>query len=941
MLDASKKSCLPCGLHQPMRNHYFDGKFLVARDFSDEQDYARGHRQMHNAYLHGTGTVCGLKLIEHPSETCRRDFVVCEPGIALDCCGQEIVVPERALVRVRDMIAADEDLQAALDGDAHLFIAIERCDAGAEPVPVILPACDGDGDGATECGRIAEGYRFRLFARSPAEVAPVEVPIRPVIDWVHAFSYDGATPRAVHVNAGETLVQIAMDDPTATNTYAYDLATHDLQAVLGGPATASDTASSREGRLVFVAGAGFDTPDGPVNGVGVWHADTMRTRPAPAGIIRTAGPRPRIAVSPASGTLYVLDIDGNNSRLISYTSAALTDWLPATTDPDGTPPAADQPETGRVMEFGHGFGTERDAAGRGAAMMEMTRDGRFLAVIGPVGAPRDRLYLIDTASFAGGGLTPENARPDGFARPGTERLEAIRWSYDDAYLYVLTRQPAAGGTLLLNRYALVDEGARLERAGSGVTLAGRGFDMALAPTETRAYLLLADADGVTRFSTVDLEPVKTITGGDTPTEIGLSPDSIRFDGSGRCLTPTPSGSRIYAAIADDGEGPPDRGLVAVIDIAEEDCTLKFDALIDGCAGCADDDHAVVLGHVPGYVHDPADGPRIRNADTAEDGDVALDNLTYRPIVPSAATLKAVIECIVAQGVAEGPPGPRGDTGRDGVDGADGADGRDGDDGRSITTVNVALGAPGTDPAAATSENATGLTLDLTVPAAADGTDGLGIDDATIDYVDGLPAPEVAIVPQGGQRVLAIRLPAPAPGGGLEPGNAIVGISWVHDAIHPVAPDHGSFAELLAAQGIAIAFERPVLWRHIRADLAAGPTMVAELQIPVSLGGGLVHWATAARLNAHPITEIQRTGTLLTNWTILEGAEEAEGFALRGPLDLAAEFDRTLPFRVVFHADFAVTADGIAVDGNHVGGELPTGPAGPGNTFRSWFRFGRG
>ena len=60
MLDKKKIiSCLPCGLHQPQRNAYFDGLLLEARDFINEQDYHRGHRQMHNALLHGTGTVCG------------------------------------------------------------------------------------------------------------------------------------------------------------------------------------------------------------------------------------------------------------------------------------------------------------------------------------------------------------------------------------------------------------------------------------------------------------------------------------------------------------------------------------------------------------------------------------------------------------------------------------------------------------------------------------------------------------------------------------------------------------------------------------------------------------------------------------------------------------------------------------------------------------------
>ena len=31
----------------------------------------------------------------------------------------------------------------ALDGTADLFIALRRCDSGAEPVPQILPGCEG------------------------------------------------------------------------------------------------------------------------------------------------------------------------------------------------------------------------------------------------------------------------------------------------------------------------------------------------------------------------------------------------------------------------------------------------------------------------------------------------------------------------------------------------------------------------------------------------------------------------------------------------------------------------------------------------------------------------------------------------------------------------------------------------------------------------------
>ena len=148
LVETKIRSCLPCGLHRPQRNAYFDGLMLEARNFVNEQDYHRGHRQMHNALLHGTGTVCGLKVVAHPAEDCRREFAVLEPGYALDCCGQEIIVPRRVLIPIKKMIEADPDLAAALTGEADLFVALRRCDEGAEPVPQILSGCEC-ADGAT------------------------------------------------------------------------------------------------------------------------------------------------------------------------------------------------------------------------------------------------------------------------------------------------------------------------------------------------------------------------------------------------------------------------------------------------------------------------------------------------------------------------------------------------------------------------------------------------------------------------------------------------------------------------------------------------------------------------------------------------------------------------------------------------------------------------
>lgn len=890
MLNDCKTSCIPCGLHQPRRNSYFDGKLLVARDFSDEQDYHRGHRQMHNALLHGTGTVCGLKLIEHPSETCRRDFVVVEPGLALDCCGQEIVVPKSALVRVADLVRADPDLQAALDGTAHLFIAIERCDAGAERMPVILPGCAAEEGGAF--GRIAEGYRFALFAAQPRDVTPVRVAQNPRLDWVHTFSYEGGVPKAVHVNEGEALVQIATQDGIGARLLGYDRDTHDLDALVGGSKTVSDTASSREARLVFVAGSGFS---GTVaNGIGIWRAAGLGGTAEPDRVIPIKGAAARIAVSPSSGTLYVLELDGTANRLVSYSQAVIDAYLA-----DGDASVLDgQPD----LTFDHGFGAAGDAPGRGASMMEITRDGRFLALSSPVGAAKDRLYLIDTSKFREGGMTQGDALAKGYAPEAAERIDLVKWSFDDGYLYVVSREAASSQTILLTRYLLIDGEARLEKAGRGVKLIGTAYDIALAPTETRAYLLMADAEGVTRFTTVGLDAVKSQDAGPPP-ETGLSPDAFRIDGLGRSLALAGNGTRLYLAAAAGEETMPPHGLVAVIDIAEEDCGIHFREAVQGCDGCGTDPHRVVLGHVAGYVWpgEDRDLPRIRDPERAGADDLALDNFAFRPIVPSASTLKEVIECILAQGVAEGPPGPRGDPG------ARGEDGLSGEDGKVVTQVTVATLNPNQPATATVADNGPGLTLNLGIPRGTAGQPG-----------------------QPG-----------APGTGLAPGNPIVALSWQHAGPH-WARDLGKFESVFREQGIAIAFEKPVVWKDFTGSEKAGRSMLIELELPLIFGHGLVQWITA-QVWAHPIDNPVINGDILESWDILDAADLTPGVCLRADerFHLDLNLDLELGFRVLLYGDFVMTEDGVAVDGNFLGGKLPTGASGGGNTFRSWFTLERG
>jgi hypothetical protein len=87
-----ESGCSECGAIAFERNRYFTGKYMAARDFLGEQDYFLTRHRLHNRVLHGWGVVCGLRVVAHPDDQCRKRWVVVKAGIALDCCGRELVL---------------------------------------------------------------------------------------------------------------------------------------------------------------------------------------------------------------------------------------------------------------------------------------------------------------------------------------------------------------------------------------------------------------------------------------------------------------------------------------------------------------------------------------------------------------------------------------------------------------------------------------------------------------------------------------------------------------------------------------------------------------------------------------------------------------------------------------------------------------------------------
>jgi hypothetical protein len=893
LVETKIESCLPCGPHQPQRDNYFDGQMLVARDFTSEQDYHRGHRQMHNALLHGTGTVCGLKVVAHPSEDCRPEFAVLEPGYALDCCGQEIVVPRRVLIPIKQMIDADPDLAAALTGSADLFIAIRRCDEGAEPVPQILPGCEG-ADGPTQWSRIAEGFAFTLFARAPGEVAPVEIPARPQLSWVHTLTYDAQTPSAMAVDDDMGFLLVAA---TATaggaRGYVHLMENHDLVTALEGPDLASDIGThgfaNTNPERVFLAGTGFTIGKTTVDGVGVWDRGSIRTESAPLAVIPTKG-LARFAISPKSDTLFLLDIGGKTLNII--TAQAITDWL-------ATPPAAGSgPNILQSVAIDHDFSAVAGPARRGASMLAVTDDGRFLALAAPDAEPAKALYIFSIGDLISGTVTADNALVTGIEIDAAERLIALTWSIDGTILFLMTE--AAGATRLW-RYQFEEGTRKLILAGRGVELAAAPLDLAVSPGERWAFLLTRSVEAGTELAGIDMELVKERSeeGPARPTGHPV----IRIDGDGRSLARDLRGTRLYVAASDSNpETAPDRGLVAVIEIAESDCGAHFKEAIEGCSACAagDKDHAVILADLPAYKF--SDLPRIEDEGNGGTGRVEIDNRTYRPIVPSAATLREVIECILAQGIAEGPPGPRGEPGQQGQQGVPGIQG--------IPGVPGIPGQPGSP-----------------------GKDGTGIADVRLDILPPGSQPTVTVTSSPDGLIVTIGLPDTVQALDL---NKIVALSWIHNAPFPGITDANQFTEVMRSTGIAVEFAEEVPFDQFTSTEKSGPTMLVELQRSHdNEADGTFCWCPIRTINVFPLEDIKNNGNgLVTEFKVAQSRATSKGFALITSDSIKFRSGETL--RALIHADFIIDVKKRPLDGNHIGGRLPTGNGNPGDDFLSWF-----
>lgn len=247
----SNGSCVECDVPQLARNSYFTGKLLVERDFTDEQRYFLGKVRRHNQALHGTGVACGLKVVQHPNPGCRNQYVLIEPGIAVDCCGREIVVQRQELFDVRAaFLAAWQQAhgpQSAPDDAEHAMrLCIAYTEYGTEEIPVLFDNCD-----ATAChpNRITDGWMLSVEIDPPPPADPPSASVT----WTRTVNAANAV-RALEANG----YLYVLTGGTPGTLYVFHAENQSIVASQTLPAAGLDLALSPNSAHAYVALAADD-----------------------------------------------------------------------------------------------------------------------------------------------------------------------------------------------------------------------------------------------------------------------------------------------------------------------------------------------------------------------------------------------------------------------------------------------------------------------------------------------------------------------------------------------------------------------------------------------------------------------------------------------------------------------------------------------------------
>jgi DNA-binding beta-propeller fold protein YncE len=625
-MSKQAKICPTCEAEAYSRNHYFTGKLLVERDFTDEQHYFREKIRLHHQRLHGSGIVCGLQITAHDNPICRNRYVILWPGSAIDCCGKDILVAEPEVIDLH-AFPAFQDLQKKGGDETHtLQFCIRYRECPTEEIPVLYDECGCDD---TQCApnRILESYAVDLLVDEKIEANKY---LQPSIDWRATINIAHATRVALHepthrlyvLTGGDkgTVHQISTDNLAIETSYALDRRGLDL-------------AIAPDGAQLYVMVAHQDGLD--QGNSELWVFDTSGPTSLSGGPVRlaavpeTQNSMATIAIVP-DGRLVALfhkggkvcvweaDVPDPANLLENYT--ANVDLRSLTVAQDGARVYFAQPGTANVHFV------ELNTGGPNTQVLTLDA-GEVHAVASVISTGPERFVVTDHTNKA---------------------LRLV--------------DPSAGGTIE-----------------TAVPLDHPPVDLVISTGGHWAYIL--EQDGTDSYvQAVSLQRMRL---GDTV----LPGSPVKVGSNAGDLLLTDSGDRLFIPYSDD-LNIEDAGGVTVLDVIEKDCAGLLWRIND-CPDCETPD-CLVLATVENYnlgdkLEDITDPLPLPADDTAA-GIVRIDNSKGRRLLPSTQTIAEALNCLIESccdggGVGgQGPPGPKGDPGSKGEDGKDGVDGKDGKDG---------------------------------------------------------------------------------------------------------------------------------------------------------------------------------------------------------------------------------------------------------------------
>jgi DNA-binding beta-propeller fold protein YncE len=598
----------------------------VERDFKDEQAYGIDKNLLHNRQLHGCGVVCGLQVVQHESPDCQTRYLCIEPGTAIDCCGHEIIVPEKECVDITQLPAI-KALQVELDVNgqplAHrLQICLRYRECPTEEIPVLYNDCGCDG---TECApnRILESYDVDVLVDEPDEPKGL---LSPRFERKFTIPLDEAVAVALDEAGGSLYVLAGEVGGTISRVNLADGTISPQSHTMPAGQKCHGITLSEDGKRLYAA---LDpvTSGNPVQ-LRVIDTDNL-SAPKPIRMVDVPGSAGGLVYMARAGG-KLLTLAGADGKL--HVWGVTVDAAPVAGDPPLAPEATvDLGVTGVV-------GLAVGGGGKSAYTLDPdpTRH-RVLAVDLSASPPK---MGTDIA------VLPPGATPLALAVVTTTGPDRLAVATDARNLHLLAvNQP--------------------ELLGTSTNLAHMPVALTVSPGGQWAYVLETDVTTGESF----IQAVNVYKLGLKQSAI---PGAVFPIGPGaRNLSITAAGDRLYVPYVGTAGPPPISGGVALVDVLEQDCEEILWRHLAGCPGCDDTScMCVVLATIenyvpgsPGFAMRDVEKPPTRPEDDKANRISRIDNRRGRRLLPSTQTLLELIECAMdkAPGAAgkQGPPGDPG------------------------------------------------------------------------------------------------------------------------------------------------------------------------------------------------------------------------------------------------------------------------------------------